>query len=87
MDNVIREFSKLMAEGARIREQRAQEERQAAYRRHVEKLFVNHSTDDLKALWSEFEASEYTLDEVQGYCIYKIMLALDQRGEGDLCRY
>lgn len=87
MGNIMEEFLKMIAEGARIREQRAQEARQAAYRLHVEELFSNHSVDDLKALWSEFVASEYALDEVQGYCIYKIMLALDQRGEGDLCRY
>ncbi|WP_315922444.1 hypothetical protein [Mesorhizobium sp. SP-1A] len=87
MDKAIREFAKLMAEGARIREQRAEEERRADYQARVEELFSNHSTDDIKALWYQFEASEYVLDEVEGYLIYDIMAALNQRGEGDLCRY
>lgn len=87
MDKAIREFAKLMAEGARIREQRTEEERRAAYQVRVEQLFSDHSTDDIKALWYKFEASEFTLDEVDGFCIYDIMAALNQRGEGDLCRY
>lgn len=87
MHNAIEEFVKLMAEGARIREQRSREARQAENQDRVELLFINHSTAAIKDLWYQFVESEYSLDEIEGFDIYDIMTALNQRGEGDLCRY
>jgi len=83
---VLSEFGKMIEEGRRIQAEREQELQWAAFQAHVKDLFKEHSTDDLKALWHKNEANHYALDEVDGFCIYEIMAALEQRGEGDLCR-
>lgn len=87
MEKVIEEFVKMMAEGARIKKERAEEDRRNAYQSRIREIFEKHPTEYIINLWHQFEASEYCLDEVDGFCIHDIMAALNQRGEGELCRY
>jgi hypothetical protein len=77
----------MLAEGARIKKERAEENRRNTYQSRVREIFEKHPTEYIINLWIQFEASEFCLDEVDGFCIYDIMAALNQRGEGELCRY